>query len=209
MIYRIGNKHSVAQGATTEVPEAPHLEPEALIEFERHISSAESYLEYGAGGSTVYAAARMAGHIVSVDSSLDWANAVRARVGQTGRVEVLYCDIGAVGAWGRPLDQQGLYSYHRYMSKPWEVARDLGMKPAVVLIDGRFRVACFLYSLVCAQAGTIILFDDYVSREQYHVVEEFISPIRRHGRMAVFEVTKSFDLQNIIAKIAEYSILPD
>lgn len=206
------NEYFAALTVTSSVPElpdTPHLEPEALLEFERYISGAESYLEYGAGASTVFAAGRVAGHIVTVDSSLEWANVVRSRVGQAGRVVVLYCNIGSVGDWGRPLDQQGVYSYHRYMSQPWDVARELGLNPKVVLIDGRFRVASFLYSLVCAQVGTIILFDDYVSREQYHVVEEFISPISYHGRMAVFKVDKFFVLQNIISRIAEYSVLPD
>lgn len=50
----------------------------------------------------------------------------------------------------------------------------------MVLVVGRFRVACFVYSLLCAQTRTIILFDDYANREHYHAVEEFSRP--RHIR---------------------------
>jgi hypothetical protein len=60
--------------------------------------------------------------------------------------------------------------------------------PDVVLIDGRFRVSCFLTSILRAQPGTAIIFDDYVSREFYHVVERLISPSYHDGRQAIFKV---------------------
>lgn len=196
-------------GGVLEVPDAPHLEAEALAVFDRHASDAACYLEYGSGGSTLRAAARGARHIIAVDSSRAWADAVRARAGAAGHIHVLYCDIGEVGAWGRPRDGQGLRTYHSYMSAPWREARRLRVEPSVILVDGRFRVACFLYSLLCAQAGSIILFDDYMNREHYHVIEEFIRPHASCGRMAVFEVTKDFAIPDIVSRIAEYSIIPD
>lgn len=49
------------------------------------------------------------------------------------------------------------------------------------MIDGRFRVACFLYSLLCAETGTVILFDDYSLRFRYHLVEDFCPKVESHG----------------------------
>jgi hypothetical protein len=194
---------------TPALPQEPHLEPEALSVFDLHVGGAACYLEYGSGGSTVRAAQIGAQHIIAVDSCSDWIAAVRAGTGAAGNVHLLYCDIGAVGAWGRPVDTQGIRAYHRYMSMPWELARQNSLDPAVILIDGRFRVACFLFSLLNASEGSVILFDDYVNREHYHVVEAFCQPSTRHGRMAVFEVHKQFSLPDIVARIAEYSIIPD
>jgi len=198
-----------ANDNSPHVPDAPHLEPEALAIFERHVTGASCYLEYGAGGSTVHAARNGARHIITVDSSYNWAEAVRFRVGPASHVNVLYCDIGEVGPWGRPRDDHGLHGYHAYMSAPWEAARRQAQEPSVILVDGRFRVACFLYSLLCAHAGTIILFDDYATREHYHVVEEFSQSQAFYGRMAVFEVNKSFALPAIVSRIAQYSIISD
>jgi hypothetical protein len=192
-----------------QVPDTPHLEAQALAVFDRHVRDAACYLEYGAGGSTVRAARHGARHIIAVESSRNWADAVRGQVGGAAHVEVLYCDIGEVGAWGRPVDTQGIHAYHAYMRSPWQAARRQGLVPSVVMVDGRFRVACFLYSLLCAQAGTIILFDDYVNRPHYHVVEEFSRPCAFHGRLAVFEAGQGFDMADIAGRIAEYSIVAD
>lgn len=189
-----------------EIPSIPHLEPEALAVFDQYVTGATCYLEYGAGGSTLRAGQLHAQYIISIDSSLAWIKAVKTAMGSPLTVDMIHCDIGEVGAWGRPKDQQGLFNYHFYMSMPWAVARNKLLTPAVVLIDGRFRVACFLYSLICAQPGTIILFDDYANRDHYHVVEDFSVPLETYGRMAIFEVNNNYALPEIVARIAEYSI---
>ena len=61
--------------------------------------------------------------------------------------------------------------------------------PDLILIDGRFRVLCFLTSLKFSPKGTKILFDDYRDRQFYHIVEEFCPIIDRCGRQALFEST--------------------
>ncbi len=61
--------------------------------------------------------------------------------------------------------------------------------PDVVLIDGRFRVACFLTVMLRATKPVTVLFDDYHKRPEYHWIEEFGAPVDRARRMARFEVT--------------------
>ena len=61
--------------------------------------------------------------------------------------------------------------------------------PDLVLIDGRFRVLCFLTTIKFAPEGCKILFDDYNNRPFYHVVEEFCPKIDTCGRQALFEVS--------------------
>ena len=65
------------------------------------------------------------------------------------------------------------------------------ISPDLVLIDGRFRVFCFLTTVKLAPVGTKILFDDYINRPLYHVVEEFCEKIETCGRQALFEVSQS------------------
>jgi hypothetical protein len=84
------------------------------------------------------------------------------------------------------------------------MARHRSLAPDTVLIDGRLRVAFFLYSLVSARVGTGILFDDHLDRPQYFVVEKFCSLESRHGRMGSFTTTKHFSIPDICDAIAQY-----
>ena len=66
-----------------------------------------------------------------------------------------------------------------------------------ILIDGRLRVLCFLVSLKKCNSGTKIIFDDYVNRKFYHIVEELIKPSSNDGRQCLFEVGDKKDLDMI------------
>src|SRR5699024_4064786 len=63
-------------------------------------------------------------------------------------------------------------------------------KPDVVLIDGRFRVACFLTSVLYANPNTKIIFDDYTDRTYYHIVETVLpkKDLNFNTRQALFIV---------------------
>ena len=189
--------------------ELPHLDEEGLAAFEHYVASASCYLEYGAGGSTLHAIRMGARHVVSVDSSKDWIDAIKQSLPSIDCIDLLYCDIGTIGDWGRPTNSDGLHTYHAYMSAPWKIAQKKSLEPTLIFIDGRFRVACFLYSLICSAPGAIILFDDYINRINYHIVEEFCKRRGNYGRMAIFHVEKNYSLPDIIECIAKYSIISD
>jgi len=73
----------------------------------------------------------------------------------------------------------------------------------VILIDGRFRVSCFLYSLINAKKDSIIIFDDYLNRPWYHIVEDVIPLYDKCGRQAVFKVPATFNkslAQDLLSK---------
>lgn len=187
----------------------PHLDEEGMAAFEYYVAAASCYVEYGAGGSTLHAVRMGAHHVVSVDSSKNWIDMIKQSLSGAADVDLLYCDIGPVGDWGRPINNEGLRAYHAYMAAPWKVVREKSLDPKLVFIDGRFRVACFLYSLICAAPGTIVLFDDYVNRCNYHVVEEFCGRRESFGRMAMFQVGKDYSLPRLVERIAEYSIVSE
>ncbi|MFT4074466.1 MAG: hypothetical protein QM647_02970 [Asticcacaulis sp.] len=190
----------------------PHMERENLAAFERFVARSRVYLEYGSGGSTVHVASHTkADVLISVESDPAWVEKVRDALkdfgasGMDTRLHLEFCDVGPVGAWGNPIDISGHARYHDYISRPWRRAAELAVAPDTVLIDGRFRVACFLYSLICAEPGTTILFDDYMVRPEYFVVETFCARRESYGPLAVFEVTKTFDLPHLVAQLMAYS----
>lgn len=88
-------------------------------------------------------------------------------------LHLTHCDLGEIGDWGTPINRDKSADFWRYMASPWDIAKREKLIPDVVLIDGRFRVASFLYSLLSARVGTLLMFDDYLNREYYFVVENF------------------------------------
>lgn len=153
---------------------------------------AETILEYGSGGSTVVAAERPAGRCFSVESDKDWALGVSNWIDQNvpgNSVTVHHADIGATGKWGypNPKKRYDRQKYLEYTQSVW--ARPDFVHPDLVLIDGRYRVGCFLSVIAKIEKPTTILFDDYTMRRHYHVVERIFKPSQIvGGRMAVFEV---------------------
>ena len=98
----------------------------------------------------------------------------------------MWVDVGDVGDWGYPTSFKMRSNYRKYAELFWLTKK----RPDLVLIDGRFRVYCFLTSLRFAPVGTKILFDDYINRPFYHVVEEFAPRLDSCGRQALFEVSE-------------------
>ena len=172
-------------------PNRPELTlPEAEAQALRTAyAAAQVVLEYGSGGSTLVAA-ELGRTVFSVESDPAWAQMMRdwfAANPAPGRVEIIHADIGPTKEWGHPVDHSGWRGYAAYPLAVWDRA---GFEqPDVVLVDGRFRVGCALATAFRTEKPVTLLFDDYVKRENYHVVEKFLGqPAAVIGRMACFEV---------------------
>ena len=149
--------------------------------FSNQLKNANVYFEYGCGDSTLFASQIPGLEVHSVDTSQVWADAVS----KSTKNRVIWVDVGDLLEWGRPSDYSKRANYKTYREALW--AND--KQPDVVLIDGRFRVACFLTVLLKVQKQTSIIFDDYTFRKNYHIIEELISPHRIEGRQALFNAT--------------------
>jgi hypothetical protein len=185
----------------------PVMDDQGLIFFKKHIELSSCFLEYGSGGSTSYAAnTSKVQSIISVDTSKEWLDNVKNSLsGLESQVFLNHCDLGPVGDWGTPINRDQSSKFWQYMVTPWRVAEEKNLKPDTILIDGRFRVACFLYSLLSARVGSLIMFDDYFDRPHYFVVENFCKLNECHGRMAVFYVEHNYSITKIVSSISEYS----
>lgn len=188
----------------------PSMDEGGLNFFKKTTSLSQCYLEYGCGGSTIYAAnVAQIPVIISVDTDKNWVEKVRSSI--TNNNTHLYiesCDFGAVEDWGMPKTRERIDDFWVYMALPWHIAKDKKLTPDTVLIDGRFRIASFLYTVLAAEVGATILFDDYVNRPTYHVVEKFCKLTQKHDRMGVFIVTKDFSYPEIVNGILQYSLQP-
>jgi hypothetical protein len=171
------------------------LPPDEATFLRDTYATAKVILEYGSGGSTFQALRTGATSIFSVESDPDWA----LRIVQTlepldaeRRVRVYFANIGDVVEWGRPKTIDGYRRYHLYPTGIWDTP--WFRQPDVVLVDGRFRVACFLTVLLRTTQPVTLLFDDYGDRPEYHWIEDLLPVARRAGRMAVFEITPGLAL---------------
>ena len=64
------------------------------------------------------------------------------------------------------------------------------LTPQLVVLDGRFRLACFVTSFMKAPLGALILINNFYSRTDYHLINHFAQESERVGDLAVFEVTE-------------------
>lgn len=151
--------------------------------------AAKVILEYGSGGSTLIAAENPHALIFSVESDAGWAAMMQgwfAANPPQGRVVVHHADIGPTKDWGMPVNNRRVGHWPGYPNSVWDRA-DF-RHPDTVLIDGRFRLACFLTVLLRASQPVRVLWDDYEGRPGYHKAERLCTPVARYGRMVEFHV---------------------
>lgn len=175
--------------------------------FASLLAGVDRYGEYGMGQSTLAVARASSVRIQAVDTALAWRDRVWADLdeSQRERTQLFHIDLGEVGNWGFPKSYEHRDRFPMYFDGPWAD----GFDPQLVLIDGRFRVACFLTSLLRAKPGTLLLFDDYTDRAYYHIVEEVLRPLQQTERQAVFEVPALVDTQAISTMLAQFCFVMD
>lgn len=150
--------------------------------FKDAFSDNTIYAEYGCGASTIWVSNNVGCQIFSVDSSNEWIEMVKKSCHSLRKPILHLANIGPIGEWGTPLGYSKSENFKDYTDWIWTNES----RPDIVLIDGRFRVCCFLTTLIKSDSGTKIFFDDYNNTPQYHFVERFIKPIETCGRQALF-----------------------
>jgi hypothetical protein len=155
--------------------------------FQKYLSKARYYLEYGCGGSTEFAVALGCGLIVSVESDPNWVKTLQenpaiAQAIAHKRLTIEYIDIGPVGAWGAPKDHSRITNWPSYFLTPFT---KYDYPYDVILIDGRFRNACAYASWAFMQDNAALLIHDYTVRHSYHDIEKFFDLVDTADTLAV------------------------
>lgn len=180
---------------------------EAQFLSDSYAKGSNHIIEYGTGGSTVLALRNKSNTVIGVDTDKNWLDAVDREISRMpvhGKFYPLHIDLGPTGPWGYPTQQdlRTVKNYPKYALEPWSEAMKSSLIPNLVLIDGRFRVACLIASLLLCQSDTIVMFDDYTDRPPYQVVEKVIKPADIIGRMAVFHLTPRQTMELTIEMIS-------
>lgn len=186
-----------------DVPDQPQFDADGRAYFLDRLTKASFYLEYGSGGSTVVAAS-LKKPFVSVDSDRVYLESVRKKTAQydLSNGHLLHANIGITTAWGFPLlktETPGrLVRWKNYAELPWTY----NIRPDLILIDGRFRVHCALYS-ISRLDDFEIMFDDYAGRPHYREVEKF-AELEMRGRLAILK-PKPIDRNDLLSSIRRFS----
>ena len=151
--------------------------------------NSKAFLEFGCGGSTILAGSMQVPEIMSIDSDINYLRATERslkKIKTSSDSKFLFADIGKTGFLGRPILRRYSSTWNQYPMLPWINK----FSPDLVLIDGRFRLACGYATLRFACAGTLIFFDDFQFRPCYWPVAEMLIKIKTVGRACLFKVPR-------------------
>jgi hypothetical protein len=187
------------------------------------------FVEYGCGGSTVLGIS-LARRVISVDGDQTWIERLSAQPAiaealGTGNLRLLHVDIGPVGEWSRPLDRSTAPRWPAYWGAPWRLLQAEGRLPprpgalrgllglartpaggeCVVLVDGRFRVACALEAARWIGPADIVLVHDFWPRKPYHVILEYFVPIARAGTLVALSLRQGIPRRAIERTLGQHA----
>lgn len=112
--------------------------------------------------------------------------------------------------WGFPVDETHKelfpdFSKNIYNHIPTE---DIDL----VLIDGRFRVACALMAVIqfyTKREHVHIMIHDYTIRSEYTTIEKYLERIDGIDTLMVFKIKKEVDLDEAWQEYANYQYMPN
>ena len=150
--------------------------------FKKYVKNCDIYFEYGVGKSTNYVIENTKAKIVAVDSDKKWIESIDISKRKKD-IRLNWIDLGELEDWGRPKTYSHRKNFMDYISVVWQFNNIAD----VILIDGRFRVACFLFCLnsrfflLMCSAGRDLL-QRLVDWDELNTIAAFFR--RRVGRAA-------------------------
>jgi hypothetical protein len=183
----------------------PAMTDKEIALFDSLVSCSRRYVEFGAGGSTCHAAATAKDWIIAVDSSTEWLSKVASACNGV-KAKLLHADIGKVGEWGIPLDEDRRRDWPSYHERLWlEPEANQG---DFYFIDGRFRVACFIQAIMRAvRPDAIFAMHDFACRAHYHVILPFVREIATSEELTAFVRRPGFDRRAATAVLDQHRYL--
>jgi len=176
--------------------------------FDTTVAGSKVYLEFGMGGSTFRVLLRSKAKVFSIDSSLDWIDVMRQyfliRSTEGKRLELIHVDIGNTREWGLPDGDSSKELFPSYSASIFDHVESSTID--TVLVDGRFRVACTLKTIIeCSENADLkIMIHDFWRRTEYHIVLEYLDIVDRVDNLAVFKIKDDVDLDAVKENYNKY-----
>jgi hypothetical protein len=178
----------------------PAIKPLDKLLFYKYLDNATHYMEFGSGGSTYQASIRPnMKSICTVESDLEWIQILKSKISHPS-IQYNYIDINAFPkSLGYPGKKCSVEAMKKYSDVKVSSETDL------VLIDGRFRVACCLKLIGQINDSCIVVFDDFLNRPHYHVILDYFTIVeqtennslvvlqRKKGTIPSLELIKKYE----------------
>lgn len=154
----------------------PVMSDEELKGFLSFMNPKYTYFEFGCGGSTTVAS-YYGLKTYSYESDKVWYEKIK---NLNLNINLTLVDFGSQN-WGNPRQGTTVNDWKKYVQ-----AYKKEYNADIILIDGRFRVACAIDVYDKIKKDTIVLVHDYTVRPEYHIIEKYYNLIKTFGTLAVF-----------------------
>ena len=189
----------------------PELSANDMKMFYRYLDKSTVYFEYGSGGSTYQANLRPnIQKIYTVESDKTWMNKLKSCIKDDSKITYIYSEMGTKPrTWGYPsksCDQSNLINYSEHICN---LSVEERSKIDLVMVDGRFRVACCLKCFEVINDECYIAFDDFLNRKNYHIVLNYYDIVEKteNKRMVILRKKKNISIPTDLIK--NYELIPD
>lgn len=176
----------------------------------KYIQKSNHHLEFGMGGSTFLSLYYSRSFVYTVDSSNDWIIKIKNHyysIWNKKRLCICYADIGPTKEWGYPTLQHD-ERFKNYSSAVFEIIGSQIID--TVLIDGRFRVACAINSIIMLnEQPPIIMIHDFWQRPQYNILLKYLELIDSIDSLVVFKIKEGINLTDLHTDYDKYKYIPD
>ena len=169
--------------------------------FDKTIKKSKVYVEFGIGGSTLRVLNKSKAEVYSIESDITWIRLMKQyrliKKMENKRFFLHHVDIGKTTAWGKPFGDNSKENYPAYSALVFEKTDPY--KIDTVLVDGRFRVACTLKTIIVSKNkdNLLIIIHDFWNRPKYHILLKFLEQIEMAETLGIFRVKKDIDLNEI------------
>jgi hypothetical protein len=207
-------KHYVPKSAKTFIKEHIGYLPvlmsrEEIACYIKYLDEAQNVVEYGVGGSTLLAA-RKHKHIVCVESDYEWICKLKKyrhirRAEYENRLRFVLADLGPTTGLGYPKSERLRANWPSYANIPWQYSKHTDL----VLIDGRFRLACIAATILHTKPQTIIAVHDFWNRPRYHPALDILEIVDKVDTLGIFRALSEVSRTEVRSFFARYAYTPE
>ena len=149
--------------------------------FDSKLKKAKFYFEFGSGGSTLIAS-KYNKKFISIELDKSFYLRIKNKIKNNN---IRFINLGPVGEFSYPIFKNKKKIKHYVESINEFISKN--SIPDLILIDGRFRVACCLNLLRLSNKqflNTTIMFNDYEKRKNYTIIKDYFN-LKKIGRMVL------------------------
>ena len=182
----------------------PTMKNSEISFLQTYLLESENVFEFGCGSSTIFISNNEnIKNIHSVDSNIDWINKIKENLPK--KTKLHYVDINAdPDNWGHPLDHSKIDDWPKYSSVLLKIRNFF---PDLILVDGRFRVACALKSISRMKKDSYLMIHDYTLKFQR--VENYFDIVDKAGSLYVFNKKNNINERALKKDIKRYQYICD